>query len=150
MPSVKVNGVRINYIQIECESEDKCEDLVMIHGLATNLAFWYFRHATEFSKFYRVTLYDLRGHGRSGTTDSGYTVENMSIDLEQLLDHLGIERAHFVGHSFGGVVALTLACRDSARFLSMMLVDTHISAVRRLKKQKKWKYCKFLINRWKY
>lgn len=138
MPSVKVNGVRMNYIQLECEYGNKCEDLVMVHGLATNLAFWYFRHAPAFSKRYRITLYDLRGHGRSGITNSGYTAKNMAVDLERLLDHLGIERAHFIGHSFGGVVSLSLACRDSARFLSLMMVDSHISAVRRLKNTRKW------------
>ncbi|GAX59671.1 alpha/beta hydrolase fold containing protein [Candidatus Scalindua japonica] len=140
MPSVKVNGVKINFIQLECESGKYCEDLVMVHGLATNLAFWYLRHAPAFSKRYKVTLYDLRGHGRSSMTNSGYTAKNMAVDLRQLLEHLGIERAHFVGHSFGGNVALALASLDAARFNSLMLIDTHISAVRRLGNKKKWEF----------
>jgi hypothetical protein len=56
----------------------------MVHGLATNLAFWYIRYVSAFSKRYRVTLYDLRGHGRSSITDSGYTPKNMAVDLQKL------------------------------------------------------------------
>jgi pimeloyl-ACP methyl ester carboxylesterase len=131
MPSIEVNGVRINYMQMPCESGERSEDLVLVHGLATNLAFWYFSHAPAFSKRYRVTLYDLRGHGRSGATESGYTVANMALDLEQFLDRLGIKRAHFAAHSFGGAVTLNLACRNPGRFSSLMLFDTQIHAVRR-------------------
>ncbi len=131
MPSVEVNGVRINYLQVQCESRGQPEDLVLVHGLATNLAFWYFSLASAFSKRYRVTLYDLRGHGRSGTTESGYTVPNMATDLEQFLDHIGIKQAHFAAHSFGGAVALNLACRNPALFSSLMVLDTHIQEFRR-------------------
>lgn len=131
MPSVEVNGVRLNYLQMPCESGGQAEDLVLVHGLATNLAFWYFTHAPGFSKRYRVTLYDLRGHGRSETTESGYTAGNMAVDLGQMLDRLGIRRAHFGAHSFGGAVALNLACRNPGRFASLMVFDTHIYEVRR-------------------
>ena len=142
MPTVQINGARINYIQMGCESGDNCEDLVMVHGLATNLAFWYLHHASAFSKQYRVTLFDLRGHGRSSITESGYTPPNMALDLQHLLDHLNIKRAHFLAHSFGGVIALNLACRAPDRIISLILTDTHISAVRGLQKTKDWKFGK--------
>ncbi len=139
MPFVDVNGIRINYVRIPCETGEACEDLVMVHGLATSLAFWYFSHAPAFSKRFRVTLFDLRGHGRSSTPESGYTASNMALDLEQFLGRLGIERAHFAAHSFGGAVALNLACRNPGRFASLMLLDTHIHAVRRARNTE-WKF----------
>jgi len=142
MLSIEVNGSKINYIQINGESGDDCQDLVMIHGLATNLAFWYWPHAIQFSKHFRITLYDLRGHGRSAVTDSGYTPVNMGRDLRALLDALHIERAHFIAHSFGGVVALNLAIFDPSRFASLVLADTHISSVRRLPETKDWVFGK--------
>ena len=142
MPSLEVNGSRINYAQIDCECGSSCQDLVMIHGLATNMAFWYYPHAANFSKHYRVTLYDLRGHGRSHGNCGGYTPRDMSSDLRHLLDHLGIERAHFVAHSFGGVIALDLACRNPHLFASLALVDTHISTVRRLPETRDWEFGK--------
>ena len=142
MPVVNVNGVQLNYIQMNCDQGDDCQDFVMIHGLATNLAFWCLHHAQFFAKRYRVTIYDLRGHGRSGMTDSGYTPENMAEDLRLLLDNLGIKKAHFLAHSFGGLVALKLACQDPERFSSIILADTHISAVRRLHNSIDWKFGK--------
>jgi pimeloyl-ACP methyl ester carboxylesterase len=140
MPSVEVNGVKLNYIQIDNRKNGCGSDLVMIHGLATNMAFWYFQHAQEFADAYRVTLYDLRGHGRSGISNGGYTPRQMSQDLRQLLDHLGIARAHFIAHSFGGAVALNLACHDQERFESLILVDSHIAAMRRRMNGYRWKY----------
>jgi pimeloyl-ACP methyl ester carboxylesterase len=140
MPVAQVNGVRLNYVQMEPAQGRAREDLVMVHGLATNMAFWYFRYAPVFSQRYRVTLFDLRGHGRSDMPESGYTPHNLAVDLQRLLDHLGIERAHFVAHSFGGVITLNLACFDPERIASLILADTHISAVRRQPEAYEWGY----------
>jgi pimeloyl-ACP methyl ester carboxylesterase len=138
MPSVRINGVQINFMQIQSGSGAHCQDLVMVHGLATSLAFWYIRHAAAFAENYRVTLYDLRGHGRSGKTDCGYTPENMAVDLQLLLNYLGIEKAHFVAHSFGGAVVLNLARRAPSCIASLMLIDTHLFAVRHFHERKEW------------
>ena len=124
-----VNGVRLNYLQLSPES-GAGEDLVMVHGLATNLAFWYAPYATEFSKRYRVTIYDQRGHGRSEAPAAGYRPDELRRDLRGLLDHLQIRRAHFLAHSFGGVIALKLACADPERVASLVIADTHIAAAR--------------------
>ena len=142
MPVAEVNNVKINYAQIGKKSNASVQDVVMIHGLATNMAFWYLHHAMELSKTSRVTLYDLRGHGRSSMTPDGYTPSNMSNDLRSLLDHLGIGKAHFIAHSFGGVVALNLACNNIDRFSSLILVDSHIDVVRRLLNGTHWKFGK--------
>jgi pimeloyl-ACP methyl ester carboxylesterase len=144
MPVAEANGVRLNYVQMDCAHGGECEDLVMVHGLATNMAFWYFRYAPAFSSRYRVTLYDLRGHGRSGRTADGYSPANLAVDLEQLLDHLGIAQAHFIAHSFGGVIALNFACRNPERVASLILADTHVGAMRRLQPGKAWEYGKKL------
>ena len=140
MPTAIVNGVKLNYVQTDDGGEGTREDLVMVHGLATNLAFWYFQYAAEFSARFRVTLLDLRGHGRSEMPASGYSPGEMARDLGGLLDHLGIERAHFVAHSFGGVVALQFACEQPQRVRSLVLADSHIAAVRRLGPQRDWAY----------
>ena len=102
----------------------------MVHGLATNMAFWYFHYASVFARRYRVTVYDLRGHGRSEMPPGGYTPRNMARDLEALLDHLAVPRAHFLVHSFGGVVTLNLAQVAPERIASLVLADTNISAAR--------------------
>ena len=144
MPIHETNGIRTNYIQFKCGAGETCEDLVMVHGLGTNLAFWYMPHAVDFSRLFRVTLFDLRGHGRSSMPVSGYQPTMLARDLQVLLDALGIERAHFVAHSFGGVVALCLACLEPGRFLDLVLADTQVSAVRCQRRPKQWAFGKTL------
>ena len=139
MPTALVNGVRLNYVQLDEGVPGAArEDLIMVHGLATNMAFWYLPYAPVFAKRFRVTLFDMRGLGRSEMPADGYTPQNLARDLSALMDHLGIARAHFVAHSFGGVVALNLACRDASRFRSLVLADSHISAVRHRGPQREW------------
>jgi pimeloyl-ACP methyl ester carboxylesterase len=140
MPVAIVNGARINYLQTGPQEDAGCEHLVMVHGLATNMAFWYLHYAPVLSEHYRVTLFDLRGHGRSEMSASGYDPHNLACDMQALLDHLGIERAHIVAHSFGGVVALNMACSDPGRVTSLVLADTHISAVRRMRGAARWAF----------
>lgn len=138
MPFATVNGTRINYLQVEEPGSSAREDLIMVHGLATNMAFWYLPYAPVFAKRFRVTLFDLRGLGRSEMTPGGYTPQNLAQDTRALMDHLDIPRAHVVAHSFGGVVALALATLDASRLQSLVLCDTHISAVRRHQAKRDW------------
>jgi pimeloyl-ACP methyl ester carboxylesterase len=140
VPTVDVNGVKLNYVQTDDGGDGAREDLVMVHGLATNLAFWYFHYAAEFSRRFRVTMLDLRGHGRSEMPADGYSPTQMARDLGGLLDRLGIARAHFVAHSFGGVVALKFACEQPERVRSLVLADSHVAAVRRLGPPRDWTY----------
>jgi pimeloyl-ACP methyl ester carboxylesterase len=132
MSAIETNGVRTHCVQLAGEAGGPCEDLVMVHGLGTSLSFWYLPHAARFAQRYRVTLYDLRGHGRSSMPTSGYAPAMLAQDLEALMDELGIERAHFVAHSFGGVVALSLARARPERFIDLVLADTQISGLRHL------------------
>ena len=84
MPIAKVNGVALNYLQLDDSDGAAREDLIMVHGLATNMAFWYFNYGVPLSKKFRVTLYDLRGHGRSEMPDTGYTPATLGQDLGAL------------------------------------------------------------------
>lgn len=62
------------------------------------------------------------------------------MDLQLLLNYLGIKRAHFVTHSFGGLIALNLACINPDLFASLVLADSNIQALRQLPGTKKWEY----------
>lgn len=142
MPVAIVNGVRLNYVQIDGGEGDHAEreDLVMVHGLATNLAFWYLQYAPAAAKRFRVTLFDLRGHGRSGMPASDYSPAHMARDMAGLMDHLSIGKAHFLAHSFGGVVTMNFACQYPGRVRSLVLADSHISAVRHVETRREWAY----------
>lgn len=119
-----VNGARLAYQQL-----GEGPDLVLIHGLATNRAFWYATLAQAFKGHRTVTLYDLRGHGYSERTESGYSAANQADDLLGLLDHLGIESADIVGHSYGGGVALEMALKRPERVRRLALFDTKVNAL---------------------
>jgi pimeloyl-ACP methyl ester carboxylesterase len=112
----------------------------MVHGLATSLAFWYAPYAVEFSRRFRVTLFDLRGHGRSEMPPTGYTAQVLARDLSALMDALGIERAHLIAHSFGGVIAMNFACEEAGRVCSLVLADSQISAVRQMATRLEWPF----------
>lgn len=164
MPFVHVNGVRLNVLQLDDTgngagavsvpviadlapgassrrtSGGPVEDLVMVHGLATNMAFWYFAYGLALSKRFRVTLYDLRGHGRSDMPASGYTPADHARDLQGLLDALHIRRAHLMAHSFGGVVALNFACEQPERVQSLVLADSHFSVGRKVQASDAWAF----------
>ncbi len=109
----------------------------MLHGLATNLAFWY-PLAQVFAETYPTTLFDLRGHGRSSMPLTGYTPPALAEDLRELLDHLGIMRANFIGHSFGGSVLLCFAHRYPERVHGLVLADVRLRLLQPSQEPKAW------------
>jgi pimeloyl-ACP methyl ester carboxylesterase len=135
MPKALVNGIKIHY-----QRPGRGPDLVFLHGLAANLGFWYFRIVPLLTGDYRVTAYDLRGHGLSDMPRSRYTSADMAHDLRCLLDALGIERAHLVGHSFGGVVALQFAALYPERVASLMIADSQVGALQPVPRLREWPF----------
>ncbi len=134
MPKVDANGVGLNVIEIPARRSASGRKVgggaqlptVFIHGLAASSAFWYGAGARFVSVLGPVVLYDLRGHGKSETPATGYSVANMSDDLLGLLDHYGYARANLVAHSFGGMVALRTALAHPDRVASLTLADVRV------------------------
>jgi pimeloyl-ACP methyl ester carboxylesterase len=133
MPRVVLNEVETYYKQA-----GEGPDLVLIHGLAANHAFWKFDLLVPLARGYRVTVYDLRGHGLSAMPDAGYDSAQMARDLGALLDHAGIECAHLAGHSQGAVVGLHYATLCPARVRSLTLVDARVRAVHPIQRLEDW------------
>ncbi|HTW28633.1 MAG TPA: acetoin dehydrogenase dihydrolipoyllysine-residue acetyltransferase subunit [Acetobacteraceae bacterium] len=84
--------------------------LVLIHGFGGDYIGWMFVQPILAERFRTIAL-DLPGHGGSTKTLQGADAASLGQAVRALLDTLGIERAHLVGHSLGGAVALTLAER---------------------------------------
>lgn len=127
------NGVPLAHRQV-----GKGRDVVLIHGLAANQAFWHLNVLLPLARDYRVTVYDLRGHGKSGMPPQGYSSQDMAADLHALLDHLHIPQANLVGHSFGGVVALHFAHLHPERVLSLTIADSRVRALQPTQSPKDW------------
>lgn len=128
MAIANLSNVNLHYLQLQPEvtDENQLENIVLVHGLAANLGFWYFNIAPALAEKFRVTMFDLRGHGRSSMPPSGYTPAELAEDMAQLLDHLEIERFHLLGHSLGGSVVAHYACRYPHRLASLIFADTRL------------------------
>ena len=118
MPTVEVNGIRIYY-----EAHGKGEPLVIIAGLSIDLTALE-GVVSQLSERYRVIAFDNRGTGRSDKPDIPYSVEMMADDTAGLLDALKVARAHIMGISLGGRIAITLTLKRPELVKSLILVST--------------------------
>jgi pimeloyl-ACP methyl ester carboxylesterase len=101
------------------------EAVLLVMGLAYPAAAW-FRQVPALAERHRVLTVDNRGCGGTGEAPGApYTVEVMVADLLAVLDAAGVERAHVVGISLGGVLAQELALSHPDRLLSLALLATH-------------------------
>ncbi|MBD3765592.1 MAG: alpha/beta fold hydrolase, partial [Rhodobacterales bacterium] len=124
MPRVQLRNHKVHYQQT-----GHGPDVVLIHGLSCNIAFWWFHVAEHLAHSRRVTAIDLRGHGFSGMTDTGYRAVDLAADVAALLDHLDVAGAHVVGHSFGGAVAAALAAERPDLVAELTLADAWLPSL---------------------
>lgn len=104
------------------EFGDADRTVVLVHGWGSDSTDWSDQIA-DMSRSARVVTFDLRGHGHSERTDSGYATDDLAEDAIALLDTLGLRGAHLVGHSLGGIVANLVAVRRPELVRSLLLID---------------------------
>jgi 3-oxoadipate enol-lactonase len=97
--------------------------LFLIHGIGASRHSWD-GLIVHLKAHFRCIGYDLRGHGKSPMPPTPYTLDALVEDLEALRSELGIERAHFAGHSLGGMIGPAYARRYPQRVLSLGLYST--------------------------
>lgn len=120
MPQASVNGIRIHY---ELSGRQDGPVVLFSNSLASTLNMWDWQ-MPAFEPRYRVVRYDSRGHGRSDAPQGPYSIEMLVDDAVGLLDHLGIEKAHVVGLSKGGMVGLRMATLHPDRVDRLAACDT--------------------------
>jgi len=97
--------------------------VVLLNSLGTTLAMWDAQVDTLAREF-RLVRVDTRGHGLSPVPAGPYRIDDLSDDVVALLDRLDVQRAHLIGLSLGGMVALRLAARDPGRVCSVVALCT--------------------------
>jgi aminoacrylate hydrolase len=97
--------------------------VILSSGLGGSGAYWT-PNLPPLIERHRVILYDHRGTGRSARDlPASLTVDHMAEDVVALMDGIGIERAHFVGHAAGAAIGLTLALDAPGRLASLVAVN---------------------------
>ncbi len=102
-----LNNLRLHYLYWNLDHGDR--PLVLLHGLASNARIWELVAPHLAEQGFRIYAFDLRGHGLTDKPDGEYSFPTFHGDLLAFLDACQIERPVFVGHSWGGMVALDYA-----------------------------------------
>ena len=114
------DGIRIRY---DSFGRRHGEPVLMIQGLGADSRGWFAQRAALGLR-YRGITFDNRGVGRSGKPVGSYDLEQMAADAVAVLDAAGVESAHVMGASMGGVIAQIMAVRYPERVRSLVLACT--------------------------
>ena len=120
MPTLSVNGTELYY-----EQRGDGEPLLLVQGTTGHSLHWGEPFLSALQRDFELVLYDHRGVGRSASLDSPFTIADLASDAAALLAGLGIESAHVLGISMGGMVAQELALTDPERVRTLTLGCTY-------------------------
>ncbi|HZX95871.1 MAG TPA: 3-oxoadipate enol-lactonase, partial [Myxococcales bacterium] len=120
MPLIRTNEVELFY---DLTGPENAPVVAFSNSIGTTLEMWD-RQVPALSDRYRCLRYDTRGHGRSQVLDRPVTIGDLADDLAGLLDALGVEKAHIVGLSLGGMTAQAFGARYPERAQSLVLMAT--------------------------
>jgi pimeloyl-ACP methyl ester carboxylesterase len=111
----EVNGLRMYF-----EEYGEGSPLVLLHGGMMTIDLSFATLIPALASRHRVIGVELQGHGRTADIDRPITPAALAADVARLLDHLGIDRAHVLGHSLGGAVTMELAVSYPDRVRSIV------------------------------
>ena len=97
--------------------------VVLSNSLGSTYSMWD-SQADALAEHFRVVRYDTRGHGGSPVPAGPYDIDDLADDVVMLLDTLGVEKAHFVGLSLGGMTGMRLAARNPERVDRLVVLCT--------------------------
>lgn len=123
MAHASSDGIQLHY-EVHDETGGRGEAVLCIMGLggASN---WWYPQVDGLRHRYRLITFDNRGLGRSERAPGPYTMSQMARDALAVLDAEGVERAHVMGISMGGMVAQHFALDFPERLQKLVLVCTH-------------------------
>ena len=96
--------------------------LVFIHGVGLDHQMW--KVQTDNLKEFSTISYDLLGHGKTPLNKESLNLEDFSIQLLSILDHLGIDKINLIGFSLGSLIALDFASKYNEKINKVILIGT--------------------------
>ena len=133
MPKITANGIQIHYI-----TAGEGPDVILLHGFLGNLAVWHLYMMPILRREFRVTTYDLRGHGYSEMTPTNYSSKDMAEDLRAFMDAMEIPKASLMGHSFGADICLYFALKHPNRVDKILALEPGLAALAEDRKDPEW------------
>lgn len=121
-----ISRVDVGGVSLEYQERGEGEALVLLHGLGCSADDWALQ-MSALSERYRVIAPSLRGFGGSDRPAGPCSIMQYARDMVALLDRLEIQRAHVLGHSMGGAVALQLAVANPERLNSLVVINAQPS-----------------------
>ena len=118
----EIGELQVRYLEWQSGSDLQATPILALHGLASS-ANWYERLAARLSVKHRIIAPDQRGHGQTTQAPTGYDWQTLAADAIRVLDHLGLEQAAVLGHSWGGNVAINVAARFPERVSRLVMID---------------------------
>ncbi|MBD1157622.1 alpha/beta hydrolase [Pelagibacterales bacterium SAG-MED17] len=97
--------------------------IFLTHGVGGAEDAWRFI-APKLKDRFTIVTYDLRGHGKSPVDNKDFNLDDLVLDLERVREKTNIQKAHFMGHSLGGMIAPAYAKKFPERVLSVGLLST--------------------------
>ena len=120
MPEVRVGDGTI-WFTVDGRSDGA--PMLLSNALGTTVRLWTWALAALIGRF-RVIRYDHRGHGRSSTGSDPWSISTLGKDALAVMDAAGVERAHVVGVSLGGMTAMWLGLNAPERIDHLVLANT--------------------------
>jgi len=119
MPYFEKNDLKMFYEEIGTG-----EPVIFMHGSFSRGIIAFASQIQKFQFSFRGIYPDLRGHGRTEAASMSWKTPLLSEDVIDLMDHLGIEKAHIIGHSMGADAAMYCAFRHPERVKSMTSISS--------------------------
>jgi pimeloyl-ACP methyl ester carboxylesterase len=123
MSSKPMQRARVDGAELEFEIAGAGEPVLLIHGAFIAEAYAPLCAEPTLNSRYRLVRYHRRGYAGSSPVRAPFSLAEQAADCRALLRHLDIKRAHIVGHSSGGVIALRLALDAPEVVHSLVLLE---------------------------
>lgn len=136
MPELSHRGISLYY-----EVSGNGPPVVLTHSFLCD-GTMFTHQVADMEKTHRVINIDMRGHGRSGPSESPFSIYDLVDDVVAVLDAEGVESAVWMGLSIGGFLSLRAALRWPERVRALILMDTDAGP------ESAWKKLKYAVMKW--
>ena len=108
---------------VQLDGRDDAPPLLVSNSLSSDMSMWD-DQVPVWAERYRVIRYDHRGHGQSVVSPAPYSMDQLGRDAVNILDALGVRKAHWVGLSMGGMVGMWMLTHAPERIDRAVLANT--------------------------